>query len=620
MLLERGLLSEHVSLLNIYDHYREHGWGDDEPAGELEDLSGRRVAEEERPDGTPWRIGYRLPDGRLVHDYLRADGTPYLRVPQFGVAEKAGPRTTIQPIGPDGAPVGEPGPLGQWFRRFIRELAGERTFVFLDSRFLVPYIVPLRTRGIHLLYQMHNMHLEPPRRWDSGMSQVYRRVLERIDGMDALVNLTERQSDDIAARRGRTTNMFVVPNPVDVPPLPDPLPERDPHLVVTMARLETQKRLMHAIAAFGRVVEAVPEARLDIYGEGSQRDKLQTAIERSGLTGSVTLRGYDPHAREALWSASAFLMTSDYEGYPLSTLEAMSQGCPVVSYDIRYGPREQIADGADGFVVPEGDEAALAERVVELLRSPELVRRMSAAAREKVSRFGPAEFVERWGQVIRATVELERSRTRIEEADFELTRLRTRRGALQLEGVVRVEVRGKRDGARLRLDAVHEESGDVVELPLEVEKVGGRLRRRCEDPARGCAAGRGGVAAAAAPHLEQLGVGDGDRAAARRRRGVARGRRGGSARPVGAPALALGRQLGLRRLDAVGPVEEPRLALRRARRHRRPALRHARRARARRGSAAPRGRRARTAAPARARALRSARRAGARGRARARRA
>jgi poly(glycerol-phosphate) alpha-glucosyltransferase len=473
VLLERGLLSEHVSLLNIYDHYREHGWGDEEPGGELEDLSRRRVAEEERPDGTPWRVGYRLPEGGLVHDYLRVDGTPYLRVPQFGVADRAGPRTTVQRIGADGAPVGEPGSISQWFRRFIRDLAGERTFVFLDSRFLVPYIVPLRKRGIHVLYQMHNMHLEPPRRWDSGMSQVYRRVLERIDGMDAIVNLTERQSEDIAARRGRTTNMFVVPNPVDVPPPPDPLPERDPHLVVTMARLETQKRLMHAISAFGRVVEAVPEARLDIYGEGSQRAKLETEIERSGLTGSVTLRGYDPHARDALWRASAFLMTSDYEGYPLSTLEAMSQGCPVVSYDVRYGPREQIDDGADGFVVPEGDQAALAERVVELLRSPELVRRMSAAAREKVSRFGPSEFVERWGSVIRATVELERRRTRIEEIEFELTKLRTRRGELQLQGVLRVEVKGNRDGARLRLDAVHEESGEAVELPLEVEKMEG---------------------------------------------------------------------------------------------------------------------------------------------------
>ncbi len=469
VLLERGLLSEDVSLLNIYDHYRERGWGD-EPAGELEDLSGRRVAEEERPDGTPWRIAYRLPEGRLVHDYLRADGRPYLRVPQFGVGERTGRRTTIHRIGRDG---GEPASLGQWFRQFIRELAGERAFVFLDSRFLVPYVVPLRKRGILVLYQMHNMHLEPPRRWDSALHPVYRRVLARIGDMDALVNLTERQRDDIAARRGRTTNMFVVPNPVDVPAAPDPLPERDPHRVVIMARLETQKRLVQAIVAFRRVVEAVPEARLDIYGDGSQRARLETEIERSGLTGSVSLRGYDPHAREALWNASAFLMTSEYEGYPLSTLEAMSQGCPVVSYDIRYGPREQIADGVDGFVVAEGDEAALAERLVELLRSPELVRRMSEAARERVARYGPPEFVERWAQVIRAAVELEPERTRIDEAAFELTRLRTRRGVLELRGVVRVEGRGRLESARLRLDAVHEATGEVVELPLAVEPVDG---------------------------------------------------------------------------------------------------------------------------------------------------
>jgi poly(glycerol-phosphate) alpha-glucosyltransferase len=474
VLLERGLLSERVSLLSIYDHYREHGWGEAEASGEpLPDLATRRVDEEARPDGTPWRISYRAPDGRLVYDYLRADGTPYLRIPRFGVAERASWRATIHRLGPAGEPVGEFSSVGRWYRHFIRELAEghERAFVFIDSRFLIPHVVPLRKRGIHVLYQMHNMHLEPPRRWDSDLHPVYRRVLARIDDMDAIVNLTERQRDDIAARRGRTTNMFVVPNPVDVPELPSPLPPRDPHRVMTMARLETQKRLVHAIAAFRRVVEAVPEAKLDIYGEGSQRAKLQTEIERSGLTGSVTLRGYDPHAREALWSASAFLLTSEYEGYPLSTLEAMSQGCPVVSYDIRYGPREQIGDGVGGFVVPEGDEAALAGRVIELLRSPDLVRRMSAAAREKVARYGPAEFVERWAQVIHAAVALEPDRTRIEEAAFEVTRLRRRRRALHLRGVLSLKGRGELDSARLRLDAVHQESGEVVELPVEVERV-----------------------------------------------------------------------------------------------------------------------------------------------------
>jgi len=500
VLLERGLLSEHVDLLNIYDYYREHGWGEESPTGEpLPDLSAWRVGEEARGDGTPWRITYRLPDsGRHVYDYLRADGTPFLRIPRFGVADRATWRCTIHRLGPDGEPLGEFGSVGQWFRHWIRELAEghERAFVFIDSRFVIPHVVPLRRRGIHVLYQMHNMHLEPPRRWDSDTNPVYRRVLARIDDMDALVNLTDRQRDDIAERRGRTTNMFVIPNPVDVPPAPAPPPPRDPNRVMIMARLETQKRLVHAIHAFERVVEAVPAARLDIYGEGSQRAKLQTQIERAGLTGSITLRGFDPGAREALWRSSAFLMTSEYEGYPLSTLEAMSQGCPVVSYDIRYGPREQISDGVDGFVVPEGDQAALAERVVELLRSPELVQRMSAAAREKVARYGPAEFVERWAQVIRAAVELEPERTRIEEAVLELERLRLVRnrswrrsvgnlrpgrvsadGALELAGALHVKGRGPAlESAQLRLSAIRVDTGQVVDVPLSAEFADGGFR------------------------------------------------------------------------------------------------------------------------------------------------
>jgi poly(glycerol-phosphate) alpha-glucosyltransferase len=495
VLLERGLLSHHVGLLNLYDHYREHGWGDAEPTGEpLPDLSARKVSEEARSDGTPWRVSYRLPDtGRLVYDYLRADGTPFLRIPRFGIAERSSWRATIHRIGPDGLPAGEFGSVGRFFRHWIRELAEghERTFLFIDSRFVIPHLVPLRAPDIHVVYQMHNMHLEPPRRWDSDTNPVYRRVLARIDDMDAMVTLTERQRDDIAARRGRTSNMFVVPNPVDVPDLPATPATRDPHRVTIMARLETQKRLVHAITAFQRVVEAVPEARLDIYGDGTQRDKLEREIDRADLVGAVTLRGFDPAARDALWTSSAFLMTSEYEGYPLSTLESMSHGCPVVSYDIRYGPREQIADGVDGYVVPEGDQAALAERVVELLRSPELVARMSTAAREKVARYGPAEFVARWAQVLRTVVEQAPERTRIEDAQLELERLRLVRdrrwrrrlanlapgrvaagGALELVGVLHVKGRGDLDAGRLQLAAIREDSGEVVDVPLTTQRAG----------------------------------------------------------------------------------------------------------------------------------------------------
>ena len=498
LLREQGQLVDGIGLLNIYEHFRDHGWGDREPTGAtLEDLSAHVASEEPGPDGTPWRVIHKLPgEQRPVIDYLRPDGTPYLRMPAFSINYKAWWGGRIQLVGEGGAIVGEFKSPGQWFRRWIRELAddGERTFVFMDSRFVVPHVASMRRRRLHLIYLMHNMHVDPPRRWDSEIGMVYRRALSRIGELDAMVTLTERQRDDVAERYGRTSNLFVVPNPVSMPAPPAGEAPRDPHRVTIAARLEPQKGLGDAIAAFRRVVDAVPAARLDIYGDGSQAPALAAQIERSGLAGSVTLHGFDPRAREALWTSSAFLMTSAFEGYPLSTLESMSRGCPVVSYDIKYGPREQITDGVDGFLVPAGDTSALAQRVIELLRSPELVQRMSAAARERAGRYGPAEFLASWAGVLRATIDHRPLRTEIEDVQLELTRLRHVSGnplgrllgrgpdfalgpvapgrALELAGTLRVKGESRKaglDSIELGLAWIDGESGDVAGQPLRVK-------------------------------------------------------------------------------------------------------------------------------------------------------
>jgi poly(glycerol-phosphate) alpha-glucosyltransferase len=512
---ERGLLDQSIPLLNIYEHYRDHGWGDRQPTGEgLEDLSARKLQEETHPDGTPWRAVYRN-SGHLVYDYLRPDGSPYLRIPEFEVAVPESWQARIQPVAASGEVLEEFRVVGNWFRRWIRDITAddERAFVFIDSRFLVPYIVPMRGRRIHLIYVLHNIHVQPPRRWDSRLHHVYRRVLGKIGGMDAMVTLTERQRDDIAARRGRTSNLFVVPNPIDAPAPPPGPPQRDPNLVTIVARLEAQKHLTEAIAAFERVVEVLPDARLDIYGDGGQRELLECEIERRGLQGSVALRGYDPRAQETLWRSSVFLMTSSFEGYPLSTLESMAHGCPVVSYDIKYGPREQISDGVDGFLVPAGDLEQLAARVIELLRSPELVARMSEAALRKAAQHGPDEFLADWADVLRAIVAAKPQRARIDEAELELTRLRAvprsriarllrhgrdfapalvDGGALELTGVLKVDgaTRGPGlDAAELGLSAVHESTGDIIDLPLTIERDGNEFRIRSRFPLADVVAG-----------------------------------------------------------------------------------------------------------------------------------
>lgn len=276
LLMERGLLLPEISLLNIYDHYRLQGWPDADGSGKgLKDLSRHTVIEQTCPDGSPWRIVHSLPGGRHIGDYLRPDGTVYLRIPLFDFRRAQTWPPKIRRVAPSGEITGSFNSLGEWFRGWVRELTvgDERAFVFMESRGVVPHLVPMpEDDNLHLVYLLHNMHLDRPRRWDSRLAgKSYARVLDRVPGMDAMVTLTDRQRQDIALRRGDTENLFVVPNPVDMPLAPAREVPRDPRRVAVVARLEPQKRLGHALRAFARVVQSVPDAHFDIYGRGPLR-------------------------------------------------------------------------------------------------------------------------------------------------------------------------------------------------------------------------------------------------------------------------------------------------------------------------------------------------------------
>src|SRR4051794_7931549 len=88
-----------------------------------------------------------------------------------------------------------------------------------------------------------------------------------------------------------------------------------------------------------------------------------------------------------------------YEGLGLVLLESLANGCPVVSYDIKYGPSDIVRDGVNGFLVPRKGQKKMAARIVNILTDPELRRRLSQAATEISTKFSEQAFVARWSEL-----------------------------------------------------------------------------------------------------------------------------------------------------------------------------------------------------------------------------
>lgn len=505
-LIAQGQLIDGMRLLNIYEWYREQSLADQQPSEEAESFGAAlpelegvdRTVDEMHPDGTVYFTRHLRSGQEIAHDYRRADGSVFLRRP-------AGPSANTFPVTPhvvvreDGVPVDASPTLGGWHWHWLRWLAGdaERVFLVTDSRFALGRILPRIDDRFFLLHLIHNNHTVGERRWDSQLSPDYAPLFKRMRMVDGLVTLTERQSQDIGQRFGHLNNLFVVPNPVELPELPEELPAREKAAFVIVSRLEKQKRLHHAVEAFAKVVAARPEATLRIYGHGKLGHQVEEAIEKFGVGDNVQLMGFDPGAKHELIRATGFMMTSTHEGYPLATLESMAFGCPVISYDVRYGPRDQITDGVDGFIVPAEDMDAMAERCIRMIDDPALVARLSENAYKKAADHDWRRFLRDWKHAFETAVDqrylrIRGTTTRLEVHELGWARARVRgegrlpdplqpgarvhtesavrnggdfvfSGTLTVDGQWR---KGAMDARTIRIDAISPETGEVVSLPV----------------------------------------------------------------------------------------------------------------------------------------------------------
>lgn len=210
-----------------------------------------------------------------------------------------------------------------------------------------------------------------------------------IGGYDAFVTLTAQDAE----AWGRLPNITSIPNAASfVCPTRAPL---DSKQVIALGRNTRQKRFDRLLEAWSRVAPRHPDATLRIVGPGG-KDDLRRLAHRLGIESQVTLDDAVRDVPGALMQASVLALSSQYEGFAMVLLEAMSCGLPVVASDCRSGPAEIVTHGEDGFLVAPGDIEGMAAALDRLLSDPSLRDAMGAAAHRNIARFSEQAVMARW--------------------------------------------------------------------------------------------------------------------------------------------------------------------------------------------------------------------------------
>lgn len=253
--------------------------------------------------------------------------------------------------------------------RFIVERRGITHITFQDASLTAMAGVSLKKRFNLLLEIQIHEDLGSPHYTFNFINRIRKSLaLSHLPKADSIRVVSERIKDYLIKSIGiDPTRIAVKPIPVDTEiiknaPITIDLHKKYPQfekIVLMASRLEVEKNIELAIKAWQEVVKKVPTAGLVIVGSGSRRSALENLVSRLGMRSSVVFEEWVNRGTLASYykTADLFLVTSLFEGYGMTFVEARAAGCPIISTDVGVA-REQ------GAIIIPWDAGALSEALV----------------------------------------------------------------------------------------------------------------------------------------------------------------------------------------------------------------------------------------------------------------
>ena len=341
-------------------------------------LPGRAVVVTETIDGG-YLGHWSVKNPQLIIDHIPARATPngLRQHVAWAIGRRLGRRTPDSV--PDALSV-----VKQFLRNHgVRAIMGE----YMD--YSLKWISIAKELSIPFFVHAHGYDVSLRLREDRWRSEYM-----RYNDADGIITVSEASRSRLVELGLRKEKVHAVACGVDVPDRFEQKREKPIVRCFAAGRMVTKKAPILLLDAFRRAAAARRDIRLDYIGTGEQFAAARHFVDAMDLCDRVTLHGGQQHERvlEFMREADIFLqhsitdpLTGDEEGLPVSVLEAMAQGTPVVSTK-HAGIPEAVIDGETGYLVDEGDSITMAARIVALAGDASLRRQMGTAAWQRAQK------------------------------------------------------------------------------------------------------------------------------------------------------------------------------------------------------------------------------------------
>jgi glycosyltransferase involved in cell wall biosynthesis len=302
-------------------------------------------------------------DGPYVSD-LRQHGVAFKRVP--GLQRAISPRQDLRAY--------------RTLHRYLRELSPDVIVAHTSKSGALARFVS-RSLGIPVIYTPHCWAFEkgvPALR--AGAYLVAERLLSRLPGRILNVSRYERNMA-LSFRIGDSSDHLVIHNGVpDVDPVLRADPRQHPPQLTMIARFEPQKDHWTFLEALKQLTDL--DWTVAMVGDGPLEERARDWVRANGLADRIKFLGAQREVASILARSQVFVLTSNWESFPLTILEAMRAGLPVIAADVG-GISEAVIGGVTGYLVPRGDEHELRRWLRVVLTSPEQRARLGSNGRAR---------------------------------------------------------------------------------------------------------------------------------------------------------------------------------------------------------------------------------------------